>query len=91
MALLRAVGIPCRVHGFTIKKELQEGAMTGFVYRQAPKNIFHSWVEVFLEGKWYELEAFIIDRTYLEKLWEKNIIRICRSSKSWHSGITADI
>ncbi len=72
MALLRAVGIPCRVHGFTIKKELQEGAMTGFVYRQAPKNIFHSWVEVYLEGKWYELEAFIIDRTYLEKLWEKN-------------------
>ncbi len=22
-------GIPCRVHGFTIKKELQEGAMMG--------------------------------------------------------------
>nr|MCR5633046.1 methyltransferase domain-containing protein [Eubacterium sp.] len=61
MALLRAVGVPCRVHGFTIRKELQEGAMTGFVYKQAPKNIFHSWVEVYLEGKWYELEAFIID------------------------------
>ena len=62
MALLRAVGIPCRVHGFTIRKELQEGAMTGFVYKQAPKNIFHSWVEVYLEGKWYELEAFIRQR-----------------------------
>lgn len=72
MALLRAVGIPCRVHGFTIKKELQEGAMTGFVYKQAPENIFHSWVEVYLEDKWYELEAFILDRRYLEKLWEKN-------------------
>ena len=72
MALLRAVGIPCRVHGFTIRKELQEGAMTGFVYKQAPKNIFHSWVEVYLEGTWYELEAFIIDRDYLEKLQEKN-------------------
>ena len=72
MALLRAVGIPCRVHGFTIRKELQEGAMTGFVYKQAPKNIFHSWVEVYLEGKWYELEAFIIDKDYLGKLQQKN-------------------
>lgn len=71
MALLRAVGIPCRVHGFTIRKELQEGAMTGFIYKQAPKNIFHSWVEVYLEGRWYELEAFIIDKDYLEKLQQK--------------------
>ncbi len=72
MALLRAVDIPCRVHGFTLRKELQEGAMTGFVYKQAPKNIFHSWVEVYLEGKWYELEAFIIDKDYLGKLQQKN-------------------
>ena len=72
MALLRAVDIPCRVHGFTIRKELQEGAMTGFVYKQAPKNIFHSWVEVYLEGTWYELEAFIIDRDYLGRLQQKN-------------------
>lgn len=27
--------IPCRVHGFTIKKELQEGAMTGFIKKLA--------------------------------------------------------
>ena len=72
MALLRACGIPCRVHGFTIDKKLQKGAMTGFVYRNAPENIFHSWVEVFLEGRWYELEGFILDKRYLEKLQEKN-------------------
>lgn len=72
MALLRACGIPCRVHGFTIDKELQKGAMTGFVYRKAPKNVFHSWVEVYLEGVWYELEAFIIDKAYLTKLQQKN-------------------
>lgn len=72
MALLRACNIPCRVHGFTIDKELQKGAMTGFVYRNAPDNIFHSWVEVFLEEQWYELEAFIIDTKYLRKLQEMN-------------------
>ena len=29
MALLRACNIPCRIHGFTIDKKLQKGAMTG--------------------------------------------------------------
>ncbi|MGN0536451.1 MAG: transglutaminase family protein [Acutalibacteraceae bacterium] len=68
MALLRGVGIPCRVHGFTIDKELQKGAMSGLVYKNAPNNIFHSWVEVYLEGVWYELEGFILDKEYLSKL-----------------------
>ena len=31
MAILRACNIPCRVHGFTIDKKLQKGAMTGVV------------------------------------------------------------
>ena len=68
MALLRACNIPCRVHGFTIDKKLQKGAMTGLVYRSAPKNVLHSWVEVFFEDIWYELEAFILDNEYFSKL-----------------------
>ncbi len=68
MALLRGCGIPCRVHGFTIDKKLQKGAMTGLVYALAPKNVFHSWVEVCQDGVWYELEAFILDKAYLERL-----------------------
>ena len=34
--------------------------------------MFHSWVEVLLEDKWYELEAFILDKSYLEKLQQTN-------------------
>lgn len=68
MALLRGVHVPCRVHGFTINKKLQKGAMTGLVYRAAPEHIFHSWVEVYLDGTWYELEAFILDKAYLRRL-----------------------
>ena len=68
MALLRACDIPCRVHGFTIDKKLQKGAMTGIVYRNAPQNVFHSWVEVYFENRWYELEALILDMGYLKKL-----------------------
>lgn len=78
MALLRAVRIPCRVHGFTIDKRLQKGAMTGFVYKSAPRNIFHSWVEVYYENTWYELEGFIIDRQYLTKLQLSN--RSCQGA-----------
>lgn len=72
MAILRACNIPCRVHGFTIDKKLQKGAMTGIVYKNAPQNVFHSWVEVYFEDRWYELEAFILDKKYLQKLQEKN-------------------
>lgn len=72
MALLRACGIPCRIHGFTIDKKLQKGAMTGIVYKNAPADILHSWVEVFFEEKWYELEAFILDKEYLQKLQKQH-------------------
>ena len=72
MALLRACDIPCRVHGFTIDKKLQKGAMTGLAYKRAPQNVFHSWVEVYFEETWYELEAFILDKQYLEKLQAMN-------------------
>jgi len=68
MALLRAVDIPCRFHGFTIYKELQKGAITGLWYKLAPKEIVHSWVEVLYKGKWYNLEGFIIDSKYLSAL-----------------------
>jgi hypothetical protein len=64
--------IPCRVHGFTIDKKLQKGAMTGIVYKNAPQNVFHSWVEVYFEDKWYELEAFILDKKYLNNLQKIN-------------------
>lgn len=71
MALLRAVGIPCRLHGFTIDKKLQKGAMTGMIYLLAPRNIIHSWVEIEYEGIWYQMEGFILDQAYLSRLQTK--------------------
>ena len=38
--------------------------MTGFVYRNAPKSILHSWVEINFENQWYELEA--VSYTHLD-------------------------
>jgi hypothetical protein len=71
MAILRAVGIQCRLHGFTIDKLLQKGAFTGFWYMLAPKNIMHTWVEVKYNQHWYNLEGVILDIHYLSKLQTK--------------------
>lgn len=78
MTLLRAVGIPNRIHGFTIDKALQKGAITGFWYNLSPKNILHSWVEVWVNDQWYFLEGVIIDKPYLTKLQKQN--QDCRTT-----------
>ena len=72
MALLRAVGVATRIHGFTIDKALQKGAIKGIWYQLSPKNILHSWVEVHVNGQWYIQEGVILDRLYLEKLQSIN-------------------
>lgn len=72
MALLRATGIPNRIHGFTIDKALQKGALTGISYWLSPKNILHSWVEVYYDDRWYFLEGVILDKKYLTALQKKN-------------------
>lgn len=68
MALLRACGIPCRFHGFTIDKALQKGAVTGMFYWLAPRDILHSWVEVRIGQRWLNLEGLILDAAYLAGL-----------------------
>ncbi len=68
VALLRALNIPTRFHGFTIDKALQKGAIPSWMYPLAPARILHSWVEVFWEQEWVPLEGFILDRAYLSAL-----------------------
>lgn len=68
MALLRKCGIPCRFHGFTINKRLQKGAISGIAYLLAPSNIIHSWVEIWHQDRWINLEGFILDKAYLSSV-----------------------
>lgn len=68
MALLRGLGLPCRLHGFTIHKSLQRGVVPEAVYPIAPAEILHSWIEVWNEGRWIELEGFILDNGFLRRL-----------------------
>ncbi len=71
MALLRGVGIPARFHGFTIFNELQRGAIPNYLFFFAPKRIIHSWVEVYFDDHWLDLEGYIIDKAYLNKVQER--------------------
>lgn len=59
------------MHGFTIDKKLQKGAIKGLYYQLSPKEILHSWVEVYYDGKWLNLEGFILDAPFLTKLQQK--------------------
>ena len=68
MALLRALKIPTRLHGFTIDKGLQRGVVPPLIYPITPDNILHSWVEVYFEGRWINLEGFILDAPYVHQL-----------------------
>lgn len=68
MALLRALGIPCRLHGFTVSKDFQKGATSGIVSFLAPPEIVHTWVEVLFDGRWIILEGVIIDDGFLQSI-----------------------
>jgi transglutaminase-like putative cysteine protease len=68
MALLRAVGIPCRFHGATIDKALQRGVVTGVTYLLAPRSILHGYAEVHFDDEWRALEGVILDTPYLDGL-----------------------
>ena len=71
MALLRAVGIPCRLHGSAVSKDFQKGATSGLVSVLAPKRVVHTWVEVFHDEKWIALEGVITDEAYVRGVKEK--------------------
>jgi hypothetical protein len=45
--------------------------MKGFYYLFSPREILHSWVEIFYNGVWLNLEGFILDKKYLNQLQNK--------------------
>ena len=89
MALLRAVGIPTRFHGFTIDKILQKGAIDGIIYKLTPKELIHSWAEVYYQDAWLDMEGFILDNAYLSSIQEK--FKDCKGSFCGYAIATEDI
>lgn len=68
MALLRAVGVPCRLHGTRVTKVFQRSLMPKIMARLAPPYIVHTWAEVYYSGEWLSLEGVITDKAYISGL-----------------------
>jgi hypothetical protein len=58
IALLRAAGIPARLHCVAINRDILRGLV-----RPPTSCVDHSYVEVWLEGRWHATDTYIIDRT----------------------------
>lgn len=68
MALFRAVGIPCRLHGTKVTKVFQRSLMPHIMAKLAPPLIVHTWAEVYYNGEWLSLEGVITDKCYVSGL-----------------------
>ena len=68
MTLLRAVGIPCRLHGTKVTKTFQRSLMPKIMAKLAPPYIVHTWAEVYYNGAWLSLEGVITDKAYINGL-----------------------
>lgn len=68
MALLRAVGIHCRLHGTKVTKVFQRSLMPKIMAKLAPPLIVHTWAEVYYNGEWLSLEGVITDKAYINGL-----------------------
>lgn len=71
MCLLRGVGIPTRIHGFLVDKDMQKGALVGLTYLLAPAKLIHAWVEVFYNNNWIALEGVIPDNNFFNAVKDK--------------------
>ncbi|HAS64099.1 MAG TPA: transglutaminase [Vibrio sp.] len=87
MALLRAVGIQTRLHGFTIYNDLQLGAIPQYIFTLAPEKIIHSWVEVYFNERWINLEGYIIDKPYLIQV-QKRFSSSCTDYSGYGVAVT---
>ena len=72
MALLRAVGIPCRLHGTKVTKVFQRSLMPKVMAKLAPHLIVHTWAEAYYKGEWLSLEGVITDKAYIYGLQKLN-------------------
>lgn len=68
IALLRAVGIPARLHYVHLPKELLKDIAPGFAYDRIPMVIGHPWCECYLSEKWIACEALLDEAFYKARL-----------------------
>lgn len=62
IALLRAAGVPCRVHGWRLHKFVHKTHMPALVYMFSPKTTLFTYPEVYYKNKWMLLSQALYSR-----------------------------
>lgn len=65
VALFRLAGLEAYQHFVAIPKEILKGAIPASQYWMIPSQVSHSYVEVRVGKKWYEIDSFIVDTPLL--------------------------
>jgi transglutaminase-like putative cysteine protease len=73
VALLRAVGIPARMHWVMAQTKVLHGLVAGVVLRSMPPEASHFWTECYLEGHWISCEA-LLDKPLYEGMLKQGLI-----------------
>lgn len=71
MALLRAVGVPCRFHAMTKNKVIFRGLLPKLSYALATRNPYCALVEIQHKGSWHAVERHVIDKSYIQNIQQK--------------------
>jgi transglutaminase-like putative cysteine protease len=73
VALLRAAGIPARMHWVMVQANVLRGLITDFMFRFLAAEVSHFWAECYLRGHWISCEAFL-DRPLYEGMLTQGLI-----------------
>jgi hypothetical protein len=72
VALLRAAGFRAFQHYVTIDRELLRGLLPHDAHRLLPWEIAHAYADVEIDGLWWSLDSYALDRP----LWEAAMARL---------------
>ena len=68
VALLRAAGMPARMHWVMAQTKVLHGLIADFVLRSMPPEASHFWTECYLAGRWISCEALLDKPLYIGML-----------------------
>lgn len=66
VALFRAAGLEAFQHFVVIPRDILKGTIPSISWWMIPAELSHSYVEVKVEGSWYEIDSFIVDTPLLK-------------------------
>ena len=62
VALLRGIGVPCRVHGWRVHKIVHKKRMPALVYAFSPKTTLFTYPEVYYKDTWMLLSEALVTK-----------------------------